>query len=280
MMKAFDIIISICIFLIIASGLYADTILLSDGTYLVGKVIEWDSRHIIFKNAHGAFAIRKNQLVKLYVTDSQNEDIVLRDKLGHAIKDEDIIRHYLAGAESVPEGGLDKDEIESAITSETLSRQFRVSLSYYYTLGKLSDAIPSAYGIGMGYTRSLSPFLPDEAAFWAPDINIEPEIVLFSGDDSEVRNYSCYAGPVWRFRYPGRIKSFATLQFMPGISYLIIEGADYSTTSITSSFKISAGYEFPFRDFLVSVNLSYLYIYDKEIPLQGIGVTVSGSYKF
>ena len=72
MKHTYSIIIAISILFISTTGLYADTILLNDGTYLVGKIIEWDSRHIIFKNANGAFAIRKNQLVKLYITGSHD----------------------------------------------------------------------------------------------------------------------------------------------------------------------------------------------------------------
>lgn len=280
MNKILKIIISICSPVIFYNALHADTILLNDGIYLVGKVIEWDSRHIIFKNAHGAFAIRKNQLVKLYITGSHDEDIVLRDRLGHTIKDEDIIRHYLAGAESIPEGGIDKEEIESEISSETTDSKLNLSLSYYYTLGKLADVIPSATGITLGYTQSLSPFLSDEAAFWAPDINLEPEIVYFSGEDSEVWDFSIYAGPEWRFRYSGKMKGFFTVKVMPGATYLIIEDKEYDSSSATYSLKASAGYDYPFKSFLASLNLTYIYIYDRDIPLQGIGITVSGAYKF
>jgi len=280
MKHTYSIIFAIIMLFISTTGLYADTILLNDGTYLVGKIIEWDSYHIIFKNAHGAFAIRKNQLVKLYITGNQNEDILLRDKLGHTIKDEDIIRHYLAGAESVPEGGIDKEEIESEISSETTDRKLTLSLCYYYTLGKLADVIPSATGITLAYTQSLSPYLSDEAAFWAPDISIEPEIVYFSGEDSEVWDFSIYAGPEWKFRYSGLMKGFITLKVMPGATYLIIEDKEYDSSSATYSLKASAGYDYPFKSFLASFNLTYIYIYDRDIPLQGIGITVSGAYKF
>jgi len=273
-------ILPILLFITLSVNLKADTILLNDGTYLVGKVIEWDSHHIIFKNAHGAFAIRKNQLVKLYITGSQKEDIELRDKLGHTIKDEDIIRHYLAGAESVPEGGIDKTELESDIANEKTDRKLKISLSYYQTLGRLADIVPSALGITFGYTQSLSPFLSDEHAFWAPDINIEPEMVFFSGEEAEVYDFSIYAGPEWRIIYPGKMKGSLMLTTMPGATYLIIKDNNYNSTSFTYSFKASAGYEYPVKGILASVNLTYLYIYDKDIPLKGIGVTVSGSYKF
>ena len=61
------IIYAACCIMLPYSSVMADTILLKDGTYLVGKVIDWDAFHIIFKNRHGAFAIRKDQLVRLYI---------------------------------------------------------------------------------------------------------------------------------------------------------------------------------------------------------------------
>ncbi len=274
------IILSLAAVMILISALNADTILLSDGTYLVGKIVQWDAYHIIFKNSHGAFAIKKKQLVKLYITGSQLEDIELNKTLGNVIKDEDIINHYLAGMEGMPPGGIDKEDVESGIKNEDLNKKIRVFFSYYYVMGPLSGVIPSGWGGSVGYSQSINGILPEGAAFWAPLLYVESEYVLFSGENSKVDDISLYAGPRWEMKYRGGKWGSLFIQALPGFSYLMIENDDYNASSATFSIKASAGYEYKFGDVIGAFSISYLYVYDKQILLHGAGLSLGAVYKF
>ncbi|PKL16821.1 MAG: hypothetical protein CVV49_14290 [Spirochaetae bacterium HGW-Spirochaetae-5] len=263
-----------------AAVLNADTILLSDGTYLVGKVVEWDAYHIIFKNSHGAFAIKKKQLVKLYVTGSQLEDIELNRTLGNVMKDEDIIKHYLSGMEGMPAGGYDKETVESGVTGSDLNRKFRMLFSYYRVAGLLTDVIPSAWGVSAGYSQSISGMLPDGAAFWAPLLSVESEYILFSGGSSEVLDISLYSGPRWELTLQGGRRGGVYFQTVPGFTYLQIDNEGMRSSGFTFSFKTSAGYEYSSGNYSGVVGLSYLYVYDEAASIHGLGVSMGAAYKF
>ncbi len=275
-MKMNNLFIAFAAVLIFVSVLKADTILLSDGTYLVGKVIRWDENHIIIKNSHGVFAIKKNQLVKLYITGSQFEDIKLHKTLGNVMKDEDIISNYLAGVEGLPPGGIDKNELESGIKNDNLSKKLRLLFSYYHVMGPLADVVPSAWGGSLGYSQPFS----DSAAFWVPKFYIEPEYILFKGDKSTVNDLSLYIGPRWDLKISGGRWGNIFLHALPGVTYLKIKDEDYNGTSSTISAKVSSGYEYPFGNFMGVLNLSYLYVYDKRILLHGAGLSIGAVYKF
>jgi len=273
--------ISFAVIPIFISVLYGDTILLSDGTYLVGKVVEWDAYHIIFKNAHGAFAIKKIQLTKLYVTASQQEDIELRTQLNHLIKDEDIIKHYLAGAEGLPIGGIDLNELEANLKITKPEIKIYGFLSYYNTFGRLADKVPSGIGYSLGYSQSLSGFFSAQSAFWLPLIFIEPEVIFFKGDLAELDDYSIYAGPRWDIKIAGGKYGIVSMQTMPGYTHLKIKDKDSEGESDTVSFKLKTGFEYPVYDnFIASIYFSYLYIHDEVVPLSGAGVSFALSYKF
>ncbi len=266
-----------CLILILPLRLSADTILLSDGTYLTGKVVKWDAYHIIFKNAHGAFAIKKKQLVKLYVTGSHLEDIELNKKLGSIMKDEDVVRHYLAGMEGMPPGGIDRKRLEKEIKTADLNGRIRIYGTFYHVMGRISDAVPSAWGLSLGYSQSISGFLPEGSALWAPLLYAEGEAVSFSGDEAEMNDFSFYAGPRWEFLVPA---GTGFLHLLPGYSYLDIESEDYETRSSTVSVKLQCGYEYSAGSFSVLAALSYLYIYDRSVFAHGAGLSLGAIYKF
>jgi hypothetical protein len=266
---------------VLVSILYADTILLSDGTYLVGKVVEWDAYHIIFKNSHGAFAIKKKQLVKLYVTGNQLEDIELNKTLGNVMKDEDIIKHYLAGMDGMPLGGIDREDLEASLQNSKPEFKIYGFLSYYNTYGRLAEKLPSGIGFSLGYSQSLSGFFSSQSAFWLPLIFLEPEVIFFKGDLAELDDFSIYAGPRWDIKVAGGKYGIVSIQTMAGYTHLKIKDQDSEVESNTVSFKLKTGYEYPVYDnFITSIYLSYLYIHDEVVPLTGAGVSFALSYKF
>ena len=262
------------------NAVFADTIELRDGTFLVGKVIEWDSYHIIFKNSHGAFAIRKDQLTRLYITDSKDEDIRLKDKLGHSIDDESIGRHYRAGSMSIPFGGIDRERLQYDIHKKRLGIDITAGGSYYFPRGDLAEKLDSGSGINLSLSRSLGWFLPDEYSFHAPLIQLEGEYLLFTGEETEIRDYSFFAGPRWNMGFPGGRWGSTWISLLGGMSVLLIEDEDYSAVSKTLSFKCGAGYEYKSGDFSAGLGVSWLYIYDRDIPLRGAGISIFGGYSF
>jgi hypothetical protein len=266
--------------ILLSSALYADTILLKDGTYFVGKIIQWDAYHILFKNAHGVFTIRKSQLVKMYITENLHEDIELKAVLGHNISTENIITHYNSGSKGVPIGGINRSELESGMNQYELGARINLSGTYYHTIGDLAEELPSGLGISLGYTQSLVRILSDEAAFKAPSVYIESEFALFSRGSAEVKSLTLFAGPKWDFNFPGGRWGKTEFHAMPGASYLMIKDEGYNNRNQTISLKSSAGYEFHAGRFAASLNFSYLYMFDKLSPLQSAGITFSAAYKY
>lgn len=266
--------------LLLVSSLKADTILLIDGTYLVGKIIEWDAYHIIFKNSHGVFAIRKSQLVKMYITENLYEDIDLKTKLGHNISDGDIIKHYLSGKKGVPMGGIDRNELESGMLDTELGCKFDLTGNYYFTTGVLADKLPKGLGGSFGYTQSLGRYLSDEAAFNAPSIYLETEFIIFEAELTRVISSSVNTGPKWEFNFPGGRWGKTLFRVTPGVTLLSVKNEDYRNRSMTFSLKGAAGYEYQKGRFFASAGISYIYIFDKIAPLQACGIYVSSAYKF
>jgi len=270
----------ICFNMILYSTVMADTILLKDGTYLVGKVIDWDAFHIIFKNRHGAFAIRKDQLVRLYISDTYEDDIKLKNKFGLQVKDEDIKIHFEAGLAGIPIGGLSREELEESISSSANNDKIFTSVSYYKTTGALADYIGSGYGLALGYKKDISDILSDIFEFRAPVIRIESEFIKFSGEEYRADDYSVYIGPEWNVNFPGGTWGNCYFFLLPGASYLRIDGSDYSGISKTMSVKLGAGYTYTSGRFSLSLLYSFLFIYDKVEPLMANGAVLSLNYRF
>jgi hypothetical protein len=269
----------ICFNIISFSSAIADTILLKDGTYLVGKVIDWDAFHIIFKNRHGAFAIRKDQLVRLYISETYEDDIKLKNKFGLQVKDEDIKIHFESGLAGVPIGGVNREDLEESISSPGTDNRIFTEFSSYKTAGTLANYMESGYGISAGYKKDISDILADEYIFTAPCICLQTEFARFSGDIYTTDDYSFYIGPEWTINFPGGIWGNLSFCLLTGATYLRIESSDYNGISKTVSAKLRTGYTYSSGKYSISIIYSYLFVYDRVEPLKANGINLSLSYR-
>ncbi len=103
--KYYSLLLPITIFLALSStGLRGDTLILKDGTVMVGKIRVKTSKSVIFKNYYGVFRVKKRLIRKAYITKKYTTDIAIHKKLGRnydvkAIKKADIRHCQQAGGE-------------------------------------------------------------------------------------------------------------------------------------------------------------------------------------
>jgi hypothetical protein len=256
----------------------SDTLILKNGTLLVGKVKSSSDKSIVFKNYYGAFTVNRAEIEKLYVTKTYKEDISLRKKMGMDFSVEDIKKNYEAGEKKLTEQEVAKLKTSVQKPAESPLRSggsFFIEGGWFYSIGEVNEAIPYGYGGYAAYEQGLD-FITGERYLLMPGLRIECGYIYYSSGDAFMKGPTASLGPVWLFPAPGGNIRFS---LQPGASGLDVENGDLSASTFTFTFHSILGYEYTFSSASIFINTRYLYVYDKDVFFSSAGISAGFSYK-
>lgn len=256
----------------------SDTLILKNGTLLVGKVKSSSDKSIVFKNYYGAFTVNREDIEKLYVTKTYKEDISLRKKMGMDFSVDDIKRNYEAGEKKLTEQEVAKLKTSLQKPAESPLRcggSFFIEGGWLYSIGDVNEVIPYGYGGFAAYEQGLD-FITGERYLLMPGLRIEGGYLYYSSGDAFIKGPTASLGPVWHFPVPGGNIRFS---LQPGASALNVENGDLSASTFTFTFNSILGYEYTFSSTSIFINARYLYVYDKDVFFSSAGITAGFSYK-
>ncbi|MBN2160673.1 MAG: hypothetical protein JW807_14890 [Spirochaetes bacterium] len=240
--------ISVVLFVTIAlmagTAAWADTVILFQGSVLVGKIIEEDDRAIIMKNYYGKFKVKKIKIDNIYKTNSYEEDIALHKKMRLPLDEEQIIRNYNAGAEieevTTAEEGEDKSRQATEDTQEDKKKGLKVStvdkeqpggdkwtsgrltFSGFFQFTLMSRDSTHPYGMGgyFAFDQGLD-FMSGGRHPMIPGLRFEGGYINFRNSKFKIYGATAAAGLMWA--WPSMKNSWGcfTLGLLPGASYVI-----------------------------------------------------------
>ena len=263
--------------MIIPQVMYGDTLILKNGSLLVGKVKSSSASSLVFKNYYGAFNVKRADVARLYITGTYREDVALRKKMGMDFSEEDIKRNYEAGEKKltpVEENKLNSEGAEQKETAWT-GGSILVEGGWFSSYGDVRDTLPYGYGGFIVYEQGLD-FITGERYMVMPGIRIEGGYLYFTKGEASMKGFTGSIGPVWKFPAPGGNVRFS---MQPGASNMDIQNGELSASSFTFTFYSILGYEYIFTDASIFINARYLYIYDRDVFYNGAGITAGISYK-
>lgn len=272
--RSFIIIFSLISFILIPSIVRSDTIILKDGTLLVGKVKVESLYTIVFKNSYGAFTIKREEIASLYITKSYREDIAIRRKLGRDFNEAEIRSNYAAGQ-------MELTEKEKALVVEQKSEGGNSAWSVrifseaagLVSMGELDDSIPYGFMIMFGLESGCDYRVRKNINFMMPWFRAEAGYLSFSKGEASLSGFTGGAGPLWIFPVSADSRHNIRVALEPGFSVLGIENGDESASTFTFTFHGMAGYEYSFDSVVLFVNLRYVYVYDRDVLFHSAGIS-------
>ncbi len=271
--------------------LKSDTLIMKNGTLLVGKVKSESVSNIVFKNTYGAFTVKRGDITALYITKSYEEDIGVRKKLGMDFDPEEIRKNYAAGQRDLTEKEktlivkeIVKEKTPAAEeTSETaelkISVKFFIDGSGLATTGELREPIPYCYGGSAGFEIGENYINNTTRNFLIPWFRIEGGYLMFNGNDSSLKGFTSGAGPQWLFPVSADCRNNIRLAVEPGISSFHVEHGRETASSVTFTLHSILGYEYSFDYVSVFINFKYMYVYDKDVLFNSAGLSAGVSGK-
>jgi len=249
---------------------FADTIILKNGTLLVGKIKVKNNKTIVFKNYYGDFQISREQIKELFETDSYVDDIKIRKRLGIDFDEGDIRKNY--------EAGLKKSTIKEKKETKLNDQSWRggkilLSGNYYYVLGDLNEPIPFGFGAMLACDQGLDRLAGYKRHFWMPGIRIEGGYFYFSRSDNTLSGITVSAGPLWQYGLGKGYWGTIGFSIQPGMSFLSIKEPGESVKSNTFTLHSTLGYEYPLGRISLFFMTRYMYIYDRDVVFNSIGVS-------
>lgn len=268
--KHFILLVSILFILTSFVFSYADVITLLDGTIINGKIIMTQKNgDIKVTNYYGTFDVKKELILKIQKTGSPDEDVDIYKKMGKKVDKDAIKRNYDYGQrkwEELFRPGKRKGYFSYINCS--------LAPSYMATLGAFKEDIP--YGMGgfasvvVGMHESL--FIDTRADFG---------YLYYQEGDITVSGIMALVGGMWYMPITKRHRGRLHFSLLPGVTYLnTIMGPTVDSTDVTFTLSSAVGYDYPLnKNIMVFGDFRYLYVYDKEYPLNGIGMEIGVSYR-
>jgi len=262
------------VFIMTPSVAVSDTIILKDGTFLVGKVKGESSDNIVFKNSYGAFTIKRQEITSLYITKSYREDIAIRRKLGLDFNEAEIRSNYSAGQVELTEKEkvLVAEEKGAGIDSSWRGRIF-LDAAGLLSMGELKDPIPYGYMIMCGLETGYDYSGKKSRNFMIPWLRAEAGYMNFSKGEASLAGFTGGAGPLWILPVSADFRHNLRMALEPGFSLLGIEKGDESASTFTFTFHGLMGYEYSFDSVSLFINLRYVYVYDRDLLFHSAGVS-------
>jgi len=286
--KSLPVMVMLFIYLLLSpSTLQSDTLIMNNGTLLVGKVKRESASAIVFKNTYGAFTVKRSEITALYVTKSYEEDIGVRKKLGMDFDMEEIKKNYAAGQKDLTEKEkilISKEKIpeakkESEITGLKSGGKFFIDAAGLASMGEFRDPIPYGYGGFAGIETGGKYIDKSGRNFFIPWFRAEGGYLSFNRDEYSLRGFTAGAGPLWMFPVSDDCRSNIRFSAEPGVSSFAVKHGDMSSSTVTFTFHSIIGYEYSFDYVSIFLNLRYMYVYDKDVLFNSAGISAGISGK-
>jgi hypothetical protein len=278
----------ILLHLIISPGaVKSDTLILKNGTLLVGKVKSESVSGLVFKNTYGAFSVKRSDVSALYITKSYEEDIAVRKKLGMDFDLEEIKKNYAAGQKELTEKEkklLVKDktaalEENSKSDDKKFSVKFFIEGSGFASIGELKDSIPYGFAASGGLETGEYYLNNSNRNFLIPWFRAEAGYIRFTGDNASLAGFTGGAGPMWMFPVSDDSRSNIRFALEPGVSSFSVKYKEEKTSTVTFTLHSIFGYEYSFDNVSVYINLRFMYVYDKDVLFNSAGLSAGVSGK-
>lgn len=281
-----------CIVLIIPVISIADTIKVSNGSVLVGKIINETKDTIIFSNSYGTFKIKKQHLVETFKTESYQEDIQIYKKLNLKIYEAEIKRNYLAGLEK-KEKSKEEDKTQKiepvkseGYTSRPLWTSGRISFSgsciyingqagsSIYINGKDWPVVPHGYAGHVAFDQGLDGIIKKRNMAW-PGLRLEGGYLYIPAQNYSTTGFTAAGGLMWTFPSMKNHGGCFVFALMPGAAYIEMKAGGLYNNVTGHSYKFIgqaiAGYQVSFGVFSMFLHARYLYIHDPNKSFHSIG---------
>ncbi len=263
--------------MVLPSIIHSDTLILKNGSLLVGKVKKSSERSLVFKNYYGAFNVRREEIDKLYITGTYREDIALRKRMGMDFSEEDIKRNYEAGEKKLTP--VEEKKLKSGTDEQKEAPWTGGSLflegGWFSSYGDVRNTLPYGYGGFIAYEQGVD-FITGERYMLMPGLRVEAGYLYFAKGEALMKGFTGSLGPVWIIPAPG---GNFRCSMQPGASSLDIENGELAASSFTFTFYSIFGYEYTFTNASIFINARYLYVYDRDVFYSGAGVTAGVSVK-
>ncbi len=267
-----NIIFIIIIMIFIITPCLGDTIALSDGSLLVGKIVGEDDEKIIFNNAFGLFVIKHNQIVEKHVTEDYREDIKIIKDLGKTYNEKEVKENFDAGLKAKNKITREREMLNARWYSGGI---ISVNAFYFATTGKMNTVLPAGYYFACAYDNSLDFIIGGKRRLWMPRARIEGGYMIYKKDDSSIAGPAAAIGPAWKFDIIKESCGAVVLAPVTGMAFIKIKHEDKRETSNTLFSNFILGYEYKIGIVTISVQGRYKYIYDRDIDFNGIGGGIS-----
>lgn len=270
---------------------FSDTLKLSDGSLLTGKIIKDQTESVVLSNAFGTFRIKKSEITENRITESYQDDIAIYRELNIKFSENEIRRHFTAGMDKKESlivrkeneekktiqkkeesSRRDARESDQDDTSRWNSTRISFSGAYMYYLGKGNGSQPYGYSGFLSIDRGLD-LRPGTRRPGMPGLRFEGGFIYFKQSSLKLQFYTASAGLMWAL--PSMLSRGGCFIFalMPGVA--IFETGNDPLDLSSKVFKLSAqaiaGYQKSWGAFSIFLQARYLYVHDKNILFHSIG---------
>ncbi len=252
----------------------SDIVVTTDGMILNGKIIEnIKGDHAKLANEHGIFKIQYSQIKELHHTDNYLEDMKILKKMGRRVSEAEIKTNYQAGIKKLKETKISSEKTRPV----TMEYALLVSPFFLFNMGKIYTFLPYSYGvIILGDIRFNSNYryLPN-------GLRIDLNYFHTAEGEKKISAFRFGLGAIWNIPITVRGGSFnLTLSPVFGGGYYSVKSGYDQTTGIKFNGSVSAGLEFYISSWVISPQVRFDYVYDRVLPLYGIGISIGAGYLF
>ncbi|OHD66318.1 MAG: hypothetical protein A2176_07475 [Spirochaetes bacterium RBG_13_51_14] len=299
--------------ILIGSESSADTIMLYEGSVLVGKIISEDETSIIIANSFGTFRIKKIRIDDMYKTNSYAEDIEIHNRLKLPVNEDEIKKNYVAGQNKIEEkmaGKIGQEEkkpeekapeqkkaaIDTAGDKKLKTPGKKITGGDHWTSGRLSFSGSFLYNLGSSHRRLpygyAGYFSLDQGLDFAsgnrhpmiPGLRFEAGYLYFKKSSYTVMGYIGGGGLMWAF--PSMKNSWGCffLALLPGATLIEVKinpsyfSIGEKSRGIYFAGQALFGYQKSFGVFSIFLNARYLFI--QNLSSRAYFHSVGGEFGF
>jgi hypothetical protein len=287
-MKKFYVYLFAVLFLVIQQEYpaYSDTVKLTEGSVLVGKIIYEDREKITISNAYGTFNVKKTKIANLYKTEVYTEDLKVLKKLKVKVNEKGIKKHIEAGQkkkDELEEDAAKKKEKEKLKKPGNLwtNGTIHFSGSFNYVLDEVSGKIPFGYSGHFAFDQGMD-MITGQRYLLMPGLRLEGGYLKFSKGDYDISAYNSVLGLIWKIPVIKNKYGYFVFAAMPGIAILDVENSNTGRSAKSNTFcgASLAGYRLPLGSrFNLFLHARYMYIYDEDVLFHTIGADVGFGFR-
>jgi hypothetical protein len=285
---------------------YADTILMANKTFMTGKIIKDTPEGYEFANARGTFLVKKKFIVKIYKTNSFEEDIQIQKKTKKNVNENAIEKNYIAGVkvkESKDQNNTNDENViadEKEIKNKKLLQWYYgrivITGSYFSTFisdfakqyKNIDQVLPSGFAAELAYEQGFEKKKAKKNNMAIPALRIAFGYINFSNEIKnepkfEISGYTAQAGLMWALPSLLNQKGCFTIGAMSGLSFIDIVNRsgieDKKAWCFTPAVTAFLGYEYYFKVVSLVVQIRYSFLYDVGVAFHGLAGTVGVAFK-